>query len=223
MFSFAAFTKIVFAVCISLAALITNNIHALLLFFGLELLAAVVSGKFNQIGKAVLLLVLFAVFLFAVQMIAGSSYTVALVSALRMLNMAVSILLMLITTKTQQITAALVTQCRLPYQYAFMVTAVFRFVPDLLEESKAVREAQACRGYKNTGSPLKRIIGYMAIIKPMVFRAIMRSENMAVSLEMRGFSESKQRTFMAETKLQLIDYIAILVFIGLCSSILQFV
>lgn len=222
MFSFAAFTKIVFAVCISLVALITNNIHALLLFFGLELLAAVVSGKFNQIGKAVLLLILFAVFLFAVQMIAGSSYTVALVSALRMLNMAVSILLMLITTKTQQITAALVKQCCLPYQYAFMVTAVFRFVPDLLEESKAVREAQACRGYKNTGSPLKRIIGYMAIIKPMVFRAIMRSENMAVSLEMRGFSESKQRTFMAETKLQLIDYIAILVFIGLCSSILQF-
>jgi len=222
MFSFAAFTKIVFAVSISIAALVTNNIQALLLFFGLELLAAVVSGKFNQFGKAVLLLVLFAVFLFAVQMIAGSFYTVALVSALRMLNMAVSILLMLITTKTQQITAALVKQCRLPYQYAFMVTAVFRFVPDLLEESKAVREAQACRGYNNTGNPLKRIIGYMAIIKPLVFRAIMRSENMAVSLEMRGFSESKQRTFMAETKLQLIDYIAILVFIGLCSSILQF-
>jgi len=132
-------------------------------------------------------------------------------------------LLMLITTKTQEITAALVKQCRLPYQYAFMVTAVFRFVPDLLEESKSVREAQACRGYKNTGSPLKRIFGYMTIIKPMVFRAIMRSENMAVSLEMRGFSESKQRTFMAETKLQLIDYLAIIAFIGFCSSIIQFI
>jgi len=177
-----------------------------------------VSGKINQIAKTLLLLVLFAV-----QMIARSSYTVALVSALRMLNMAVAILLMLITTKTQQITAALVKQCHLPYPYAFMVTAVFRFVPDLLDESKAVREAQACRGYKNTGSPLKRILGYMTIIKPMVFRAIMRSENMAVSLEMRGFAESKQRTFMAETKLQLMDYAAILAFIGLCSGIIQFV
>jgi len=218
MFRFAAFTKIVFAVSVSIAALVTNNIDALLLFCGLEFLVAMVSGKINQIAKTLLLLVLFAV-----QMIARSSYTVALVSALRMLNMAVAILLMLITTKTQQITAALVKQCHLPYPYAFMVTAVFRFVPDLLDESKAVREAQACRGYKNTGSPLKRILGYMTIIKPMVFRAIMRSENMAVSLEMRGFAESKQRTFMAETKLQLMDYAAILAFIGLCSGIIQFV
>ncbi len=222
MFRFAAFTKIVFAVSISIAALVTNNINALLLFFALELLVAMVSRKMNQIGKTLLLLILFAVLLFVVQMLAGSSYTIALVSALRMLNMAVAILLMLITTKTQQITAALVKQCHLPYSYAFMVTAVFRFVPDLLEESKAVREAQACRGYKNTGSPLKRILGYMTIIKPMVFRAIMRSENMAVSLEMRGFAESKQRTFMAETRLQIMDYAAILAFIGLCSSIIQF-
>jgi len=218
MFRFAAFTKIVFAVSVSIAALVTNNIDALLLFCGLEFLVAMVSGKINQIAKTLLLLVLFAV-----QMIARSSYTVALVSALRMLNMAVAILLMLITTKTQQITAALVKQCHLPYPYAFMVTAVFRFVPDLLDESKAVREAQACRGYKNTGSPLKRILGYMTIIKPMVFRAIMRSENMAVSLEMRGFAESKQRTFMAETRLQIMDYAAILAFIGLCSGIIQFV
>ena len=158
--------------------------------------------------------------LYGVQLLFGASQADSLVAALRMWIMAFSVCLLLRTTRTQEITAALVKQCRMPYSYAFMVTAVLRFAPDLLAESRAVREAQACRGYRPAGNPFKRMASYMAVIKPLVFRSIQRSEDMALSLEMRGFTRKGKRTFLAETNLRGGDYLALLVFFAACLFLL---
>ena len=48
-----------------------------------------------------------------------------------MFIMAVSLLLLLQTTSARELTASLVKQLHLPYQYAFMITAILRFVPDI--------------------------------------------------------------------------------------------
>lgn len=208
MFNFAALTKIIFAVIVSVYSILTNHIGALIGLLFLEFIIMIYTKNMHKIGKAVSFLVLFSIVLYFIQLLCGSSSEISLISALRMVIMSFSVILMLATTKTQQITAALVKQCRIPYSYAFMVTAVLRFVPDILAESQAIREAQSCRGYKESKNPFKRLFEYMIIIKPMVFRAIQRSEHMAISLEMRGFSRNKKRTFLAETKLKANDYIS---------------
>ena len=211
MFNFAALTKIILALIISLCSILIGDSLTLFGLLIIELIVMIISGKTNKIGKSVVMLGLFSLVLYGIQLLCGSSVEISLVSALRMIIMSYSVILMLATTKTQQITAALVKQCYMPYSYAFMVTAVLRFVPDILDESKAIREAQSCRGYRESANPFKRLMEYMVIIKPMVFRAIERSEHMAISLEMRGFSRTNKRTFMAETKLQGIDYSVLLV------------
>jgi len=211
MFNFAALTKIILALIISLCSILINDSNVLFGLLMIELIVMISSGKINKIGKAVVMLGIFSLLLYGIQLLCGSSVEISLISALRMVIMSFSVMLMLATTKTQQITAALVKQCYMPYSYAFMVTAVLRFVPDILAESQAIREVQACRGYRESANPFKRLMEYMIIIKPMVFRAIERSEHMAISLEMRGFSRTNKRTFMAETKLQGIDYSVLLV------------
>lgn len=208
MFNFAALTKIIFAVIVSVYSILTNHIGALICLLFLEFIIMIYTKNMHKIGKAVSFLILFSIVLYFIQLLCGSSIEISLISALRMVIMSFSVILMLATTKTQQITAALVKQCRIPYSYAFMVTAILRFVPDILAESQAIREAQSCRGYKESKNPFKRLFEYMIIIKPMVFRAIQRSEHMAISLEMRGFSRTKKRTFLAETKLKTNDYIS---------------
>lgn len=213
MIRLAAFTKIFLALLVSGLSLLTADLLLQGILLGLELLVLGFSPKKKIAAPAVLFLLFFAALLLGVQLLCGTAYSLAFLSAFRMAIMAISIVLMLCFTRTQQLTAALVQQFRLPYSYAFMVTAVLRFVPDLLAESRSVQEAQACRGYKATGNPLQRLRGYMAVIKPMIFRAIERSEHMAVSLEMRGFAESKQRTFMAATNLGKVDYA--IVFFGI--------
>lgn len=210
MLRLAACTKILFAIMISAASLATVHTNIVFFFCLLEGILLLFAPNRAFALKTGALLTLFAALLYLVQLICGTGEDLALLSALRMLVMALSVTVMLFFTKNQEITAALVKQFHLPYRYAFMVTAVLRFVPDLLEESRSVREAQACRGYKAKGNPLQQIRGYMTIIKPMLFRAIERSSHMAVSLEMRGFSSGEGRTFMAYTRLQSADYLCLL-------------
>lgn len=223
MFKFAALTKIFLSVIISASSLMTGEVRVLIVFCAVELAALLFVQKFRALLKPAVLLLFFAAILYAVQLVCGSPHALALVSALRMLIMSISILLLLAATKTQLITAALVKQCRMPYSYAFMITAVLRFVPDLLAESEAVREAQACRGYRPPKNLLKRLPAYMAVIKPMVFRAIQRSEHMAVSLELRGFSNAGKRTFIAQTQLGGIDYLAVSISIAVCYFIISYI
>jgi len=210
MFKLAAFTKILLAVLISIGSMLTLNLIILLCFLSLEIIVVLFCPKWKKAGMAMFVLGLFSLVLFVIQVFCGTTFVLAAASALRMAIMAISIVLMIFFTRTQEITAALVQQFHLPYSYAFMVTAVLRFVPDLLAESRSVREAQSCRGYSGTGSPVQRLTGYMTIIKPMLFRAIERSEHMAVSLEMRGFSGTQPRTFMSATSLFVIDYLILL-------------
>jgi energy-coupling factor transport system permease protein len=223
MSNLAAVSKLLGALMISLAALITNSVAALSLLAGMEIAAIILAGKTKDALRPVAMLIVFAAFLYLIQILCGSPQAVSIGSALKMFVMAVSVFFMLLTTKTQQITAALVQQCRLPYQYAFMVTAVLRFVPDVLKESQAVREAQACRGFMPSKNPFKRLADYMMIIKPMVFRAIARSENMAVSLEMRGFARSGKRTFIAATQVQAKDVAFLTVLFIICGAVVKFI
>ena len=65
-----------------------------------------------------------------------------------------------------------------------------RFVPDFLRESKAVQEAQACRGMSLEGNWLTKIKSYMTVIQPLMLKSLSRSETMALSLELRGFWKS---------------------------------
>ena len=219
----AAFTKIILAVLISIASFLTSSLTLLTILLAAEYAAVCFVSKRAAAAKALSVLFLFSVVLFGIQMLFGSSMELSLLSAQRMAIMANSMVLLLFFTKTQQLTAALVRQCHLSYNYAFMVTAIFRFVPDLLAESRCVAEAQACRGYRSSGSPLRRLAGYTLLIKPMVFRAIARSENMAESLDMRGFRETGDRTFMAETRMRGQDYAVLILFVAVFTGLLQLV
>ena len=138
----------------------------------------------------------------------GASLDFSIAIALKMLVMTLIFVLLLATTRLQDLTTALTTQCKVPYEYAFMLTTALRFVPDFLAESKAVREAQACRGYHPGGNPLKRFASYLAVVQPLVLRAITRSETMAVSLELRGFG-APGRTFAGKVSLHPMDYLAL--------------
>lgn len=97
--------------------------------------------------------------------------------------------------KLQDLTASMVRQLKVPYEYAFMFTAGLRFIPDFIEENKAVSEAQACRGLAVKGNFFKQVKRYMSIVRPLMLRSLGRSETMALSLELRGFGGSN-RTFM---------------------------
>ena len=159
-----------------------------------ELILIGYAGQAGKLARPILGLSLVAGFFAVIQLPFDVAIPTAIASGLKMMVMTVAVLLMLATTRLPSLTAALVRQVRIPYEYAFMFTSALRFMPDFIAESHAVREAQVCRGYVHSKNPLKRIVAYAALVEPMVLRAITRSDTMAMSLELRGFG-SVNRTF----------------------------
>ncbi|WP_094603020.1 Energy-coupling factor transporter transmembrane protein EcfT [Sporomusa silvacetica DSM 10669] len=205
----APLTKLILTAAVSVWALLIPTLTGQIALVVGQLLLLGLYRPLGKHWKPVSGLALFAGLLVAIQYVFGSSLEFSLMSGFKMLAMSLVFVFMLATTRLQDLTAALVSQCRIPYEYAFMFTSALRFVPDFLEESKAVREAQACRGYVFRGNPVKRLMDYIAIVEPLVLRAISRSETMAMSLELRGFGRKGRRQFTADVALSRPDYAAV--------------
>lgn len=218
MSNLAPLTKLLFTVFVSLWAmgLQTSIFLTLLVLFLLISLASTRPSRTTW--QAAFSLCGFAFLLGLLQYALGSPAT-ALPTALKTLAMTLVFVLLFATTRLQDLTAALVKQCRIPQEYAFMFTAALRFVPDFLAEIRIVQEAQACRGYRLPRNPLKRISAYAAIVQPLVLRAIHRSDSMALSLELRGFSQRNRHSFHHSVTLHRLDYILLLLFLFISIAI----
>ncbi len=199
-------TKIILTLGVSVAAIVLSQPSSLAALVLGECLVLFATGVLCRQARAVGGLFLFAIALGAVQYLGGGSVESSYVTALRMLAMTVVFLMMLVTTRLQDLTASLVTQLRIPYTYAFMFTAALRFVPDFLAENRAVFEAQECRGLVLKGHFFRRLKMYPAVVQPLVLRSLARSETMALSLELRGFGGGRER-FSASVTPQAADLI----------------
>ena len=148
------------------------------------------------------------------QLLFGSPLNVSLFGGLRMLVMTLAFLCMLATTRIQSIAKALVDRFHLPVEYAFMLTAALRFVPNFLEDSSITLDAQSCRGYSNRGNALKRLLSYVVVIRPLVMRAVAKSETLALSMELRGFGANTYKN-MPREPLTMVDFIVLVIVVVL--------
>ena len=198
-------TKIILTVGTAFWALVLHRPDSLAVLMCAELLLLIAAHLLLQNIKTVLTLAIFAVMLGAVEYLGGGTLEMCEVAALRMMDMTLLFIYLLGTTRLQDLTATMVRQMHVPYEYAFMFTAGLRFVPDFMEENRAVSEAQACRGLALEGNFFKKIHRYLSIVRPLMLRSLGRSETMALSLELRGFG-SKNRTFLDSVAPKGLDY-----------------
>ena len=132
------------------------------------------------------------------QLLFGSPLEVALTGGLRMLVMTMAFLCMLAATRIQDIAQTLVDRFHLPCEYAFMLTTALRFVPNFLADSEITLDAQSCRGYSNRGNCVKRLLSYVVVIRPLVMRAVAKSETLALSMELKGFGSNTYKNMPRE-------------------------
>ena len=160
-------------------------------------------------------LTVFTGMMIVLQLLFGSSLYVSLTGGLRMFVMTTAFLFLLAATKIQDIAQALVEKFHLPCEYAFMLTTALRFVPDFLADSQTTLDAQSCRGYSNRGNVLKRLYSYLAVVKPLVMRAVAKSDTLALSMELKGFGANTYKN-MAPQCLGILDYtvLALIIFMS---------
>ena len=204
--SLAPLCNLLVTIVVSVWTVLIWDPALLAIMLAAEMVLLAQAGQLQKLSKALFSLMLVAAFFSVIQLPFDVAVPIAVASGLKMMVMTVAVLLMLGTTRLPSLTAALVSQVKIPFEYAFMFTSALRFMPDFIAESHAVREAQICRGYVQSRNPLKRIVAYAALVEPMVLRAITRSDTMAMSLELRGFG-STRRTFTQQIAFRTRDYL----------------
>ena len=202
-------TKIILTLATAVWSLTLQTPSALAVLCVVELLILLMARRLFNSLKAIFLLVVFAVVLGLIEYAGGGTPVECYVSALRMLALTIIFIYLLGTVRLQDLTATMVQQLKVPYEYAFMFTAGLRFIPDFLEENRMVTEAQACRGMVVKGSFIQKCRRYMNIVRPLMLRSLERSETMALSLELRGFG-GKGRTFVDSVALHGSDYLVVI-------------
>ena len=202
-------TKIILTLATAVWSLTLQTPSALAVLCVVELLILLMARRLFNSLKAIFLLVVFAVMLGLIEYAGGGTPIECYVSAFRMLALTIIFIYLLGTVRLQDLTATMVQQLNVPYEYAFMFTAGLRFIPDFLEENRMVTEAQACRGMVVKGSFFQKCRRYMNIVRPLMLRSLERSETMALSLELRGFG-GKGRTFVDSVALHGSDYLVVI-------------
>ncbi|MDR0821976.1 MAG: energy-coupling factor transporter transmembrane protein EcfT [Oscillospiraceae bacterium] len=119
----------------------------------------------------------------------------ALYTVLRMLGSLLPLSMMIMLTPASDLASELTAKLKVPYKYAFAVTAVLRFIPLLTSEMGQIVNAQASRGCTiDKGNFISRFRKMLPLTIPLLVSAVRRTEKTGVSMELRGFGSDKRRS-----------------------------
>lgn len=206
-----AFTQLITVLAVT-ALVFILPVQAVSFILVLELALLLYIKHDRMTMAAIGALTVFTGMMILLQLLFQSTLEVAMIGGLRMLVMTMAFLCLLAATRIQDIAQALVERFHMPCEYAFMLTTALRFVPDFLTDSSATLDAQSCRGYSNRGNVFKRMYSYLVVIKPLVMRAVAKSDTLALSMELKGFGANTYKN-MKKQELGIGDYLVLTVVI----------
>ena len=165
--------------------------------FGLILMLFLLQCVFNRGGKPLLVLS-------GITLVTDSGFEAAVLVNLRLLIIILSALIVAVGETRDYLLA--MTQCKIPYEIAFMVLAALRFLPMLREEAHDVLCAARMRGLRMKKTGLKaQARAYISIMIPVAAGAIRRAEQLSIAMEARGFRAFPRRTSMRRLQMRAAD------------------
>jgi energy-coupling factor transport system permease protein len=142
---------------------------------------------------------------------AGAPVVLAIVNGILLLAtfgfpMILSLILLVQTTKTNQLLCAL-EKMHLPAAIIIPLAVLFRFIPTVIDEWQGIRQAMAFRGISLEPAALLRhpvkTIEYILI--PLLFSCVQVIEEMASATLARGLDSEKKRTSYENVQFGLVD------------------
>ncbi|MFA6532544.1 MAG: energy-coupling factor transporter transmembrane component T [Patescibacteria group bacterium] len=153
-----------------------------LIFFLFILFYVFIREKFFEYISWLKPLFIAVIIIFVIQLLTKESLIVSALSSLRILSLSSLIFLLIQTTKLSLIVKALNF---LPPQLSFVLSLSLGMIPQLTKEIKQVTIAQQARGHKINWNILK---SYLPILVPLFTKSFIRSEQISISMQARGFT-----------------------------------
>ncbi len=122
------------------------------------------------------------------------------VYGLRLIDVALSSLLVLWTSRLKAIVDGLVS-IGLPYRFAYTIFVALRFVPLISDELRAVREAHRVRGSRKRFSLAAYVNRGQSYAFALAINSMRRAEILATAMDLRGFGIYPVRTTVEDTRM----------------------
>jgi energy-coupling factor transport system permease protein len=124
----------------------------------------------------------------------------------RMYALLLAMPLLITTTPMNKLVLALV-KLRVPYKITFVISTAMRFAPLLLEEVRAIIDAQRLRGLDvDKMNVLQRAKVYSTVAVPLILGALNKSMQLEIGLQAKAFSGSSDRTYLHSIEMRPLDW-----------------
>lgn len=125
------------------------------------------------------------IIIFVIQLLTKEGLILSILSSLRILTLSSLIFLFIHTTQLSLIIKALNF---LPPQISYVLSLSLGMIPQLTKEVKRIAIAQQARGHKINWNIFK---SYLPILLPLFTKSFIRSEQISISMQARGFKLSE--------------------------------
>ncbi len=144
----------------------------------------------------------------------------ALRLAMRAVGIAFAMAALLFTTEHNALIRALV-RLGLPYTWGLTVSLALRFLPAIQSLFRAVRDAQAARGWVAEGNLIRRFREYIPVLVAVMIGTLRMSDQLTLSLAARGLETMQRRTTWRDLHMRWHDWsVLILTSLGFGAFIL---
>lgn len=98
------------------------------------------------------------------------------------------------------------------HELAMMMTIALRFIPTLLDETDKIMKAQMARGADfESGNVVRRAKNLVPLLVPLFISSFRRADELAMAMEARCYRGGTNRTRMKQLKIELRDFITIII------------
>ncbi|MCL2550096.1 MAG: energy-coupling factor transporter transmembrane protein EcfT [Methanimicrococcus sp.] len=227
-----AMTKIIFAVGMLIAAVMTENQYILLALVLFIAVLAAVSGLGKALLKQLPILIVLGVLLILLTILTMKSGDVlfhlipagdghipvtagaimfAVTMILRFAVLISSFQMLVISTQPSDLVNALYV-LRIPSDYALMFLIAIRFIPTLQREGVRINEAQLSRGYNPGGGFIGKIKQTGPVLLPLMLNSLSKADTLGLTMDMRGYRKASKNK--RKIKYKGMDYLVILIVVS---------
>lgn len=218
-------SKIVWLLCVSVLGVYFVDAASQSMLLVIVVITAFIAAKFTpvRLWKMMRLPVLLGLPYFIIQLlfypgetewmsfgpvvITYEALNFAAAIVMRLLILVLASMIMIVTTDPRDLVLAFAQKLRVPYRLAFAISIALQFIPILEGEAVLIREAQRLRGQGIARGLRAKIAWHVRFMKAVFIAAVRRVEQIATTMELKGFGRYDVRTYRREIVIPVTGYL----------------
>jgi energy-coupling factor transport system permease protein len=187
------------------AALIASTIPDVVVVLVGILAVSAVAKSLRRIGRTIAFSTLFALFIFAINVLFRVQLADAILYSVRFLAIISSTSIFFVTTSPDELEQVM-KWMRVPRDIVFAFVTAVRFIPVVMLDALQIMDAQKSRGLEfENGNIMKRIRNIVPVLIPLVVNSVIRSGELAEAMESRAYGATPKPTSLYGMRLRWYD------------------